>query len=285
MPDYLVCLVCAALVCVSLLAPRSMLGEKSKFSLVVLLTLVLVVYGLITAVGIASLSIMAVAMYMAGRDGLNGGLRVLCAFIAIILVFALSMNLLPGFIKVAIEAPPYLGNATQPFAMNIGFAKSMVGILLLLFWVRPETDLCNLMQKMLRALPFIIGFPLIILLLANALGWAFDPKWYAFSLVFILGNFCLSTLAEEAFFRATLQHRLQQFLAARTGYAGFISLIGVSLFFGSLHLGGGATYALLATLAGLAYGWIYWRFHSLHAAIACHLLLNSLHFVFLLYPR
>lgn len=285
MPDYLVCLVCSALVCLSLLAPVSLLGGKARVSLVVFLALLLLLYGLITFAGMAALSIMAATLYMAGRDNLRGWLTVLSALVATILVFALSMNLLPGFVKVAIEAPPYLGNATQPFAMNIGFAKAMVGILLLLFWVKPETELRHLGQKMLRALPFIIAFPVVILLFASALGWAFDPKWYAFSPVFILANFCLSTVAEEAFFRAALQYRFQQFLAAHTAYAGFISLIGVSLFFGSLHLGGGATYALLATLAGLAYGWIYWRFHSLHAAIVCHLLLNSLHFVFLLYPR
>jgi uncharacterized protein len=77
---------------------------------------------------------------------------------------------------------------------------------------------------------------------------------------------------------------LNVFLSKHSSQAGIFSLIAVSIFFGALHLGGGILYAFLATLAGLGYGWIYWRYQSLHAAIITHLLLNSLHFTLLAYP-
>ena len=62
------------------------------------------------------------------------------------------------------------------------------------------------------------------------------------------------------------------------------ALLLASLLFGAAHIAAGLAYASLATLAGLAYGVIYWRYRSLHAAILCHWLVNVIHIAGFRYP-
>ncbi|MCI5120133.1 MAG: CPBP family intramembrane metalloprotease [Candidatus Electrothrix sp. AUS4] len=51
-----------------------------------------------------------------------------------------------------------------------------------------------------------------------------------------------------------------------------------------MHYAGGVTYIVLATVAGLGYGWTYLRTEQLEASILTHFLLNCIHFVFFTYP-
>jgi len=284
MPNYWLCLLSSALICFLFLFPKKLISTKIKFLLFILLSILLTAWGFITTAGIGMLSIAGLTMYLATRPDIHYILRFCSALIAIACVFIISMNIIPGFVKFSLITPEYLGAATMPFKADISFAKCMTGLLLLLFWIKPEFNIKDIATKIRQALPFIIGLPVLILFLAQQLGWRFDFKWYDFSLAFIIGKLFLGAAAEEIFFRGVLQCRLNVFLQKHTTYSAAIALLSISLLFGILHLGGGTTYAILAATAGLAYGWIYWRFNSLHAAIGCHLLLNSLHFIFLTYP-
>ena len=53
--------------------------------------------------------------------------------------------------------------------------------------------------------------------------------------------------------------------------------------FGVAHVGGGWSYALLATLAGVVYGYGYWKTNRLEVPILTHVLLNAGHIVFFSY--
>jgi hypothetical protein len=54
--------------------------------------------------------------------------------------------------------------------------------------------------------------------------------------------------------------------------------------FGLAHYAGGIQYVLLATIAGIGYGWIYWRTNRIEASILTHFLVNTTHIVVFTYP-
>lgn len=58
----------------------------------------------------------------------------------------------------------------------------------------------------------------------------------------------------------------------------------VGVLFGLAHVGGGYTYAMLATVAGIGYGYAYYRSGRIETAILTHFLLNAVHAVFFTYP-
>lgn len=280
----------AALVTIVMVFPQETISQKIKAVLFGGLTLLLTAFSLITPIGVGLLCVVGLAMHLTTKTNLPIALRIVTSLIAILFIFAIPLKTLPltalsGFPRIHIDAPEFLGTATAPFRVDISYAKCMLGLLILLLWVKPECSAKDIKQKMFSALPLIVLLPTLIILFANQLGWKFDVKWYGFSLYYIIGNFCLTVVAEEVLFRATLQYHFARFLERHTAYGWIISLLVVSIFFGMLHLGGGQPYAFLATLSGVAYGWVYWRYQSLHSAIACHLLVNTLHFVFLVYPK
>ena len=54
--------------------------------------------------------------------------------------------------------------------------------------------------------------------------------------------------------------------------------------FGLVHAGGGPTYVVLATLAGVGYGWVFLRTGRIEASILTHFALNAVHFLGFTYP-
>ena len=60
-------------------------------------------------------------------------------------------------------------------------------------------------------------------------------------------------------------------------------LIG-ALLFGVAHIAGGLHYVILATVAGLGYGWVYHKTQRVEACILLHVLLNTVHILFFTYP-
>jgi membrane protease YdiL (CAAX protease family) len=123
-----------------------------------------------------------------------------------------------------------------------------------------------------------------VMLLALALGyvrWAPKvPDWWAmwtWSMVF------LTALPEEALFRGVVQTGLEQRLGG-THRAGLAALTIAGVLFGVAHLAGGWQYVVLASVAGIGYGWIYLRTRSIAAAIVAHAGLNAVHFFLFTYP-
>jgi hypothetical protein len=70
----------------------------------------------------------------------------------------------------------------------------------------------------------------------------------------------------------------------RFRYGQYVSLLLVSIFFGVLHYSGGWKYILLATIAGIVYGYIYQKTKRIEASILTHFVLNTLHFLLFTYP-
>ncbi|MDC8829909.1 CPBP family intramembrane glutamic endopeptidase [Alteromonas gilva] len=94
----------------------------------------------------------------------------------------------------------------------------------------------------------------------------------------MVSNLLNTCVTEELLFRGGLQRLLQRKMTPLAG------LIVASAVFGAAHFSGGEWYMLLATLAGLLYGTIYWLTGRLLWAIICHWGLNVTHMLLFSWP-
>jgi len=136
---------------------------------------------------------------------------------------------------------------------------------------RPGTTFALLLSAtLLTLIPLALG-------LGHARpGWAPAP---AFALACALAyNLLFVCVLEESFFRGMVQTALMQWMRRRRWpRAAGLGLIGASLLFGAAHLGGGAAFALLATLAGFGYGMAYYLTGRIYCAVLLHFAVNAVH--------
>lgn len=110
----------------------------------------------------------------------------------------------------------------------------------------------------------------------------FSPKWPLYTPVWMLVNLFFTCTAEEVLFRKIIQGELEERLTLR--YKGYVA-IGVSaVLFGAMHFIGGVQYVLLATVAGLFYGHVFYVTKEIRSSVFLHFLLNTLHFLLFTYP-
>lgn len=194
----------------------------------------------------------------------------------IVLALGLGMHILPGFHNPLVIDTSGIKPGSIPWRMYLNLDKPLVAWWVLLVVAPP---LARGLQVSLRAaLQAGLGASAVCLGLAWILGqihWA--PGWPVQSLIWMLNNALLVTLAEEAFFRGYVQQQLTPRIGPR------LACVLAALLFGLAHASGGPFMVVLASLAGLAYGWAYQR-GGLSAAVLAHLLLNSVHFWFFSYP-
>jgi len=119
----------------------------------------------------------------------------------------------------------------------------------------------------------------LVLAVPTALGTGFvefDPRWNGPGqwVLMALGIFFFIALPEEVLFRGLIFNILQRVIR---GHGPWPALILSSIIFGLSHLNnppGDWRYVLLATMAGIAYGWAYLRTGSLLAPAYAHALVD-----------
>lgn len=136
---------------------------------------------------------------------------------------------------------------------------------------RPRKTFALLLSTTLLAL-----IPLALLLGHARPGWTTAPvSALAYGLAYNLVFVCV---LEESFFRGIVQTALMRWVRHRRWpRADTLGLIGTSAFFGAVHLGGGFSFALLASLAGLGYGAVYYWTGRIHYAVMLHFAVNAVH--------
>jgi membrane protease YdiL (CAAX protease family) len=129
---------------------------------------------------------------------------------------------------------------------------------------------------LLLAMTLLALIPLALLLDEIRPGWTTAPvsalmNALAYNLVFVC-------VLEESFFRGIVQNALMRWARqCRWPWADGLGWLGTSVLFGAVHLGGGAAFALLATLAGLGYGAAYYLTRRIHYAVLLHFAVNAVH--------
>jgi membrane protease YdiL (CAAX protease family) len=114
----------------------------------------------------------------------------------------------------------------------------------------------------------------------------FELKWPEIFPVWAWANLLFTCTAEEALFRGVIQRQLQGESAALDWRSGrsIVGLLIASILFGVAHYAAGMPAIVLATIAGLGYGWIFWRTNRIEASILSHFLVNTTHILCFTYP-
>jgi membrane protease YdiL (CAAX protease family) len=164
----------------------------------------------------------------------------------------------------------------------IGKMTGVVLALMIFLVIRPlsqvgysfEFTLRDLRRAGWAALVFAaVGIPLG--LIVGLLAWKPPPVLNADRMVLqLVGVYLLVALPEELLFRGVLQNLVEK----RQPQKKRAALVIASVVFGAAHLDNPPApnypYALLATLAGLAYGWVWMRTRKITAAALTHTLID-----------
>jgi membrane protease YdiL (CAAX protease family) len=116
----------------------------------------------------------------------------------------------------------------------------------------------------------VVGIPLALAIGFIRYGWRpFDPLEWA---LVVLNVYFFVGVPEELLFRGLLQNLLEKRWRGRGGRIGPLAV--ASVIFGAAHLNNGPApnvrYAILAALAGLAYGWVWRRTRKITASALTH---------------
>lgn len=228
---------------------------------------------------LALLAALCMAAHRTTRPRLSGAWTVSAALLAL----AMSLHLLPGFHNPVVLQQVQVSPGAVPFTQYLNFDKGAAGLLLLVAFA-PR---CRQPRALARSLATGAVAALLtagaVLGVASTLGVVgLDPKLPPFTGAFLAANLFFTCVAEEAFFRGLLQHRLQTAMHGRA--ARWLPVAASAVLFGVAHSGGGVWMPLLAALAGLGYALAFARSGTIEAPIAAHFGLNAIHFLAFTYP-
>jgi uncharacterized protein len=245
-------------------------------------------------VGVAGVWILAFAGLCAGYDrattrASGRARRVLVALSALgILGFGvlLALHALPGFRNFLILDHVVLSGGAAPFTLYLNFDKTLVGLCILGFCHRALPARANdWLRSLRRAAPIMAINVVVVALGACTLGYlTWQPKWTPIFWIWAPVNLFFVCLSEEAFFRGFIQRGLTSALQ-RMRYGSAVAIAASALLFGLAHFAGGASYIVLATVAGLGYGIVYHRARRVEMSILAHFALNATHFLLFTYPQ
>jgi membrane protease YdiL (CAAX protease family) len=208
---------------------------------------------------------------------------------AAIIVFALALmaHVVPGFSNVLIIRDVVLSPDALPYTLFLNFDKAQIGLFLLAFGpplIASREEWLAMLCVTLPRLLVVIG---VVMVCALAIGEVrLAVKWPTFFPFWAWANLLFTCAAEETLFRGVIQRRLQG-TSSPTGettgrYVAGLLIAGVV--FGAAHFAGGWSAIVLASIAGVGYGWIYWRTSRIEASILAHFLLNTTHILCFTYP-
>jgi membrane protease YdiL (CAAX protease family) len=241
------------------------------------------VTGLAAWTGILAIAALGALAYCA-KQAEGRVLKPVLLIATVCMVLALSLHRFPGFVNPPLVTDLVLSAMSAPLTHRLNFDKASAGLILFaLFCTQARSR--EQWRAVGRHYWIILGVPLLVLSIGMLIGYvAVDVKLLAYTPVFLVLNLLFTCVTEEAFFRGFIQQRL----GSAMGHwpAGPYVAMGVAaVLFGLAHAGGGPMLILVATLAGLGYGYAYLRSQRIETAILTHLALNGLHFIAFTYPH
>jgi len=240
--------------------------------------------GLMTPVALIPVCITGGLYFGFARYANTTPVRLALLIILSLLSVAFGVHAFPGFSYWEVVETVKLSDSSAGYTMRYYLDKPLIGVFVLGLVFTGLTRSWSDWREMLIRLwkPLLAGLA-IVYTLSALLGYTrWDPT---FSVVFwpwAIKNILFVCVAEEAFFRGFLQHQFAAMIPHR--HARIIALFLAATFFGIAHIAGGLTYVLLATVAGLVYGYVYYVTNRIEASILTHFLLHVGHFLFFTYP-
>ncbi len=259
-------------------------AHKNNRALVLVASLAVVSFYLANAVTIFSLafiiSLILLSIYI--NKIKNSLLRTSLALMLSVASLALAVHLIPGFSHYKVAENVLISTGAPAININANIDKVFAGIILLLM---ASTLKVSQLKKPAKAdLHLLPLYTVLVLIVAYLTGLDLDIKVPQVTLVFIVTNLVFSVITEEAFFRVLIQNTLINTFKNRVPWASGLAIVLTSLLFGLAHIAGGWHFVILATFAGLIYGYAYHRTGRVTVAILTHLSVNVGHFMLLVYP-
>lgn len=207
------------------------------------------------------------------------------AFLAT-LVMAITMMFVnvPGIHNWQVVSKVSLTPDAIPYSMWFTFDKSLIGLFFL--WFSPYSLANEGQWKGVLKTGLLMGILAIGILipLSYLLGYVrFEIKTTTFFFLWAIHNLLFVSIAEEALFRGMIQKTLM-LKWQNVSYGPWAALIITALLFGGAHYAGGVKYVLLASVAGVVYGYSFMKAKKIEASILTHFMVNSVHFLFFTYP-
>lgn len=208
---------------------------------------------------------------------------IIFAIISLMLVGVL-IHKIPGFSNTLVFEKIKIGKARIPYTMYHNFDKVMAALIIyafskLLIFEKPF----NL--KTLRQTFLIFIMCLIVIMPIAILSdyVVFDLKFPGIFLLWAVNNLLFVCFSEEVIFRGGLQKTLMNTLPDRKIFK-ILSICIAAIIFGLSHYYGGLAYICLATLAGIFYGYAYYKTGKIFCSMLVHFALNTTHFLVFTYP-
>ncbi len=202
-----------------------------------------------------------------------------------ILCCALQAHLIPGFNNLLVLNAVQFTPDAKPYTMYLNFDKAVVGLIILgttLKLVNSWQEWKILFKQIMYELPIIVPAIILIIILSIIFNYIkFELKFPQLLWIWGINNLFFTCIAEEALWRGFVQESLTKF---KYQYSEYIALLISAIFFGLAHFPGGGKYVLLATIAGVLYGWVYKVTKRIEASILTHFTLNLVHILFFTYP-
>lgn len=218
------------------------------------------------------------------QDGINA-LRTL-GLGAIAIIFANHM--IPGFHNLRVFSGILITPTSAPFTMYLNFDKTMAAVVLALSSGLLVNRLKPFNLKTWRETILISALCISLLIPLGVLsGYVqYEPKYPSEFGLWAFNNLLFVCFAEEVIFRGIIQHKLS-LIANRWNIPQFFPILISSILFAvtlSGHRQAGLLFMGFAMIAGLFYGYAFYRTKRLESAILVHFLLNLCHFLLFSYP-
>ncbi len=218
------------------------------------------------------------------KSGFFKPIKTILILSLVFICFALAAHAIPGFNNVILHEDIIISEAAKAINIKANIDKALAGIILLFLMLSLTLQPRNPLPQVRMQLSLIPLYVILVLVVAYFSGLDIDIKWPPQLLSFAITNLLFSVIAEEAFFRGILQNGISHILKNKTQHSVYAGLILTSVIFGLAHIGGGWHFVMLATFAGLLYGWVYHKSGKLSLAILTHWGVNVGHFLLLVYP-
>jgi membrane protease YdiL (CAAX protease family) len=213
----------------------------------------------------------------------NRWISIPAGFVVVGLVIGLFLHKVPYFNNPLFFDDYHLSDQSSGYTKYWNFDKAAAGLILLAYFgdiARCVSEWIAMVKKV-----YLISSITIILTLALATTFGYIDLDITFGVVFFAWawvNLLFTCVAEEMLFRGIIQKHLLG-LTSDTRYQIVIVLF-VGVLFGFAHYSVGLTFVILASVAGIGYGYAYYRSGRIESSILTHFLLNSIHFLFFTYP-
>jgi membrane protease YdiL (CAAX protease family) len=243
--------------------------------------------GIVTPIAMLAILAFSLLCYAYARVSMQPLPDVLTTVATVVFSLALMAHVVPGFSNVLVVRDAALGPDAIPYTLFLNFDKAQIGLFLLAFGPPLIASRAEWRTVLSTALPRLLVVAGIVMVCALSIGQVrLDVKWPEFFAFWAWANLLFTCTAEEALFRGVIQRRLQggSSISRETTPRQLAGLLTAGVLFGMAHYAGGVRAIVLATIAGIGYGWIYWRTNRIEASILAHFLLNTMHILLFTYP-